>query len=141
MSGTTTPQRAGNDEWTQAADKAKEAAANMNDMATHAASAAGQVASQAACDMGQRVDEMTATCGSNIRDLGERMHREAPQGGFLGGASQAFAQSIQNSGDYIEHARLSGMTDDLAQLIRRNPLSAIAIAMGIGWFVGRKLGT
>ena len=130
-----------NDEWAQAADKAKEAAASVGEMASHAASAVGAMASQTACDVGRAAENLTASAGHGIQELGNSLQRQAPQGGVLGNATQAFAKTVSDSGEYIEQARLSGITEDVAQLIRRNPIPAVLIAIGLGWFVGRKLGS
>lgn len=129
----------GNDEWNQAADKAKEAAACVGDMTTHATAAAGAMAQQAASDIGRRADDMAARAGANMQDWGDRLDRQSPQQGVFGKASRSAAQALQSSGQYVESSKLSGMTEDLADLIRRNPLPAILIAVGLGWFVGRKL--
>ena len=128
-------------EWAQAADKAKEAAASVGEMASHAASAVGAMANQAACDVGRKADDLTANAGLGIQELGDRLGRQAPQAGVLGSATQAVARTVKDSGEYIEGAKLSGMTEDLAQLIRRNPIPAVLIAVGLGWFVGRKIGS
>lgn len=128
-----------NEEWAQAADKAKEAAASVGEMASQAASAVGAMASQTACDVGRTADNLTASAGHSIQELGNRIGRQAPQAGVLGNATQAFAKTVRDSGEYIEEARLSGITEDVANLVRRNPIPAILIAIGLGWFAGRKL--
>ena len=140
MSNSTLTPSVNNDEWTQAAGKAREAAASVGEMALHAGSAVGEIANQAACDVSKRADELTANAGVGIQGLGNRISQNAPHTGVLGNASQAFARSVKDGGEYIEGAKLSGMTEDLAQLVRRNPIPAILIAVGLGWFVGRKLG-
>lgn len=129
----------GNDEWNQAADKAKEAAACVSDMTTHAAAAAGAIAQQAACDIGRKADDLTARAGANMQEWGDRLDRQAPQQGVFAKASRNAAQALQGSGEYVESAKLSGMAEDVANLIRQNPIPAILIAVGLGWFVGRKL--
>jgi len=127
------------DEWNQAADKAKEAAATVGEAASHAAAATGAMASQAACDVGRRADEMTARAGAGLQDLGDRISRQAPQSGILAGASQSVAQAVRSGGEYVEEAKLSGMAEDLSEVVRRNPLPSVLIAVFVGWFVARKL--
>ncbi len=58
---------------------------------------------------------------------------------MLGNASQAVAQSVKDGGKYIEDAKLSGIAENVAQLIRRYPIPAVLIGIGFGWFLGRKL--
>ncbi len=126
-------------EWEQAAVKAREAAACVGEMAGHAAAAAGALASQAATDAGKRANEFATRAGSGIHSWGDRLDQQGPHDGLLGNASQSVAHAFQESGQYIESAGLSGITKDMATVIRRNPLPAIMIAIGFGWFVGRKL--
>jgi hypothetical protein len=128
-------------EWTQAADKARDAMGCAGEMAGHAASAIGSMAGQAACSMGHRADDLAASAGAGLHGLGERISQSSPQGGMLGNASQAFARSVRDGGDYLQEAKLSGMTEDVAELIRRNPLPSILIAISVGWFLARRLGS
>ena len=121
-----------NDELNQAADKAKEAAASVGSMAGHAACAVGAMASHAA-------DDLAVSAGIEIQGLGDRLSQNTPHAGVLGNASQAVARAVKDSGEYIESAKLSGITEDIAQVIRRNPISAVLIAIGLGWYVGRKV--
>lgn len=126
---------AGNDEWNQAADRAKEAAACVGEMATHAVSAASTMAGQAAC----KADDLTARAGAGMQTFADRLAKQAPQQGAFGNASQSAAQALQEGGHYLENAKLSGVAEDFANLVRQNPLPAILIAVGLGWFIGRKL--
>jgi hypothetical protein len=128
-----------NQEWAQVADSGKDAAASVGDMAHHAVSALGATASQAACDVGTKADELTARAGAGIQELGDRLGKIAPQTGALGTASQAVAQTVKDGGKYIERAKLSGITENMAQLIRRHPIPAVLIGIGLGWFACRKL--
>ena len=123
----------------QAADKTKDAAASIGEMASHAACAVGDIASQAACDAGKKADELTVRAGAGIKDLADRMSKSVPHDGVLGAASQAVAKSIKHGGEYLEGAKLSGVSEDIAHLVRQNPIPAILIAVGLGWFLGRKL--
>jgi hypothetical protein len=138
------------DEWAQATDKAKQAVAAVGSMATHAASAAGDIAcqagttvgamaSQAACDVGKRADELTVNAGVGIQRLGNEIDRNGPQKGALADASHAVAQTVRGSGEYLEDAKLSGMTRDLTQLIQKNPIPSVCVAIGLGWFVAHQL--
>ncbi len=137
MSNRTVGAQQNKDEWEIAADKAREAASSAGEMVNHAGAAVGAMASQAANDMGKRVDDLAANAGAGIQTLGERLRKAAPKGGV----SQAVGRTVKDSGEYLENAKLSGMSSDLAELIRQNPLPAVLVALGLGWFVGRKLGS
>jgi hypothetical protein len=115
-------------EWAQAADSAKEAAASVGNMAQHAVSAAAA-----------KADELTANAGVGIQGLGDRLGKSAPQTGVLGSASQAVARGVKEGGKYIEDAKISGITENMAQLIRRHPIPAVLLGIGLGWLACRKL--
>ena len=128
-----------NQQWAHVGESGKEAAASVGDMAHHAASAIGAMASQAASEFGTKADELAASAGVGIQGLGDRLGKIAPQTGVLGSASQAVAQSVKEGGKYIEDAKLSGITENIAQMIRRHPIPAVLIGIGLGWFACRKL--
>jgi hypothetical protein len=108
-------------------------------MTSHAAAAIGSMASQTACDVARKADDLTASAGAGIQGLGDRLSKSAPRAGVAGSASQAVAKTVQEGGRYIADARLSGITEDIAGLIRRNPIPAVLLGIGLGWFVWRKL--
>ena len=139
MSNATVIPGVNKDEWAQAVDKGKEAAASVGAMASHAGCAVGAMASQAACDATKKADDLTASAGAGIQGLGDRISNYTPHTGVLGTASQAVARTVKEGGEYLEDAKLTGVVDDVTQLIRRNPIPAIFIAIGLGWFVARKL--
>lgn len=128
-------------EWNQAANKARDAVGCAGEMAGHAASAMGTMAGQAASGLGQQADNWAASAGAGIHDLGDRISKNAPRSGMFGNASQTVAQSVRDSGDYLQNAKFSGMADDVTELIRRNPLPSILIAISVGWFLARRLGS
>lgn len=126
-------------DWNRVVDEAKDAAASVGDMASQAASTVGSMASQAACDVTKRANDLTAQAGVGMQGLGEQIRKNAPQSGMLGDASQAVARTVTEGGEYLEEAQLTGITKDLAQLVRNNPIPAVFIALGLGWFVASKL--
>lgn len=157
MSNSTTTLGGKKEDWAQAADKGKEAASSVGEQLSQAgtaigamvsqagsavgsmASQAGSMASQAASDVGRKADDLTASAGVSIRHLGDRLDRSGPQEGVLGSASHAVAKTVRDGGEYLEDAKLSGVTRDVAQLIRQNPIPAVCIAIGLGWLMARKL--
>ena len=138
MSNSTTTPDVENREWSQASEKAKEAMASMREMAEHVTSAVGVIANQAICDVGMKSDELTAEAGHRIQELSENLSDSIPHEGVLGIASQTVVEAIKGSGDYLADAKLSGMTKDVTRIVRRYPITAVLIAAGLGWFIGRK---
>jgi ElaB/YqjD/DUF883 family membrane-anchored ribosome-binding protein len=134
----------------QAFDKARGAAGSAGEAAGHAAAAVGQTVgqtastvghtvSEAASAAGKKADDWTSSAGSGLRQLGETLGQKAPHEGMLGNASQAVANTVSNTGRYIEEAGLSGMMDDLTEVIRRNPVPSVLVGIGVGILIGRLL--
>jgi hypothetical protein len=130
---------AGQSQWDQASESAQTAATAAGQMAGHAALGVGELAGQAVGEVGRRADDAVASAGHGIQELGERLRQRSPEGGPFGAASRAVARGVQEGGEYLEESKLSGMADDVSNLIRKHPIPSILIGIGIGWFVGRKL--
>jgi ElaB/YqjD/DUF883 family membrane-anchored ribosome-binding protein len=120
-------------------DKIKEVGGQVADKAKEAIGSVGGMASQAATTLGKKADELAATAGSGIESFAEKMEQQGPHGGVLGQASHTVADALRSSGQYIEEARLSGMAEDVTSMIRRNPVPAVLIGIGIGFLLGRAL--
>jgi hypothetical protein len=138
----------------QAVDKAKEGAHNAADAARDAASHAGQAigsaasaatqavqnaASSAAHAVGHKAEQATSALGSGMQSLADTVRDRGPESGMLGSASHYVADTLDSTGRYIEDRNLSGMFDDVTGLIRRNPIPAVLVGMGIGFLLGRVL--
>jgi len=126
-------------------EKAREAASAVGDKAREAASAVGDLVTSTASNIGTNVsktaERMTAATGSSVRHLGDTIKEKGPQEGVLGGATRAVAGSLQEGGKYLEQEGFSGMMEDATELIRRNPVPSILVAIGIGFLIGRTLGS
>jgi len=118
----------------KAGEKTKEAASSVGDMVSNAASAVGST-------VGKTADKLTSATGSGVRHLGETIREKGPQQGMFGNASRAVADTLQEGGKYLEQEGFGGMVDDVAGLIRRNPLPAVLVGLGIGFLIGRTLGS
>jgi len=110
----------------QAVGKAKEVAGAVGDMATQAVSAAGQGA-----------DDLTASAGHKVKDLGQTVADKGPQEGALGAATKAVANTVKGAGEYMEEAKLSGMVEDISALIKNHPIPTMLACIGIGFCLAR----
>jgi len=107
-------------------DKAKQVASNVADKARNVASAVGDKADNATQSVGRGMESLAGT----IRDRG-------PQSGFLGGATSGVANALEGSGRYLEEQGLSGIGEDLTNMIRRNPIPALLVGVGLGFLLAR----
>jgi len=133
-----------------AMDKAKDAASHVGQAVSGAASAVGQKASEVAstvghkasdiaCAVGHKAEDATAAAGRGMENLGEKIRERGPGSGFLGQATETVAGALERGGKYLEDKKLSGMAEDFTDLIRRNPIPALLMGVGLGFLLARTL--
>jgi ElaB/YqjD/DUF883 family membrane-anchored ribosome-binding protein len=118
------------------ADKAKDMASNVADKAKEMAGAVRDRAASAAEAVGEGADAGADYVGSGMEHLGHKLHEHAPSG-FLGGAAHRVASGLESSGRYLREEGLTGMAEDLGDLIKRNPIPAMLVGIGIGFLLAR----
>jgi len=112
----------------QAADKAKEIAGNVAEKAKDAAST-----------LGQKAEDATHAVGSGMQSLAGTMRDKLPQSGPIGAATSTLASGLENTGRYLQEEGLKGVGEDMTNLIRRNPLPAMFLGIGLGFILARAL--
>jgi len=120
-------------------DAASQAAAGVSDKLRDAASQAGQAVTHGAEAVGHKAEQGVATVGSGMQSLADTVRQKGPESGVLGRASDAVADTLESTGRYIEDKNLSGMANDLTDMIRKNPIPALLIGVGVGFLLGRAL--
>lgn len=126
-----------------AVDKAKEAAGHAGEAISGAASAVGQKVGEVASAVGQRAGEVaasaTSSVGSGMQSLGETVREKGPESGMLGRATESVAGALEEGGKYLEEKNFSDMAEDITNLIRRNPLPALLVGVGVGFLLAKAL--
>src|SRR5437899_9333840 len=122
-----------------AAQTAGQAAAGTAQKARDMASSAVRSASDLASDVGHRAEEATSTVGGSIRSLAGTLRENLPHEGMMGAAGSAVADTLERSGRYLEQEGLRGIGEDLTSVIRRNPIPAVLIGIGVGFLIARSL--
>lgn len=121
------------------ADKAKEAATSTmeraKDVASHAADKAKDLGRSAA-DM---ADTATAKVGSGIESMGGTLRDKGPHEGVMGHAANRVADTLERGGRYLQEEGLSGVAGDVTDLIKRNPIPALFVGIGIGFLLAQAL--
>ena len=121
------------------ADKAKDAAHTVADATRDAASHAGQAVSSTATAVGRKAEDWTAAAGHKVESLGDTVRHQGPNSGMLGKASEGLAEGLESVGGYMSDKNLSGMMGDVTDLIKRNPIPALLVGLGIGYLLGKSL--
>jgi hypothetical protein len=107
-------------------DKAKQVASNVAEKARDVAST-----------VGDKAESATQSVGSGMQSLAGTIRDRAPQSGVLGGAASGVAGALDSTGRYLEEQGLSGIGEDLTNLIRRNPIPALLVGVGLGFLLAR----
>jgi hypothetical protein len=114
-------------------------ASQASEKVQQAASAAKEKAQELASSASKRVDEATAALGERVKSVAGSLRERGPQEGVLGSATGAVADSLDTAGRYIQEEGLVGMAEDITELIRRNPIPAMLVGIGIGFMLARVL--
>jgi hypothetical protein len=107
-------------------DKAKQAASTVADKAKGVASA-----------VGEKAESAVSAVGGGMQSLAGTIREKGPHGGVFGGAASGMAGALDSSGRYLEEQGLSGMAEDVTNLIRRNPIPAMLVGIGLGYLLAR----
>jgi len=123
------------------ADKARDMSSDAMRAGQHAAQQAahsvGNAAQQAAHSVGNAAENATSRVGEGMQNLAQTVRQRGPDAGVLGSAADTVADTLEQGGRYIQSEGLSGMTDDLTTLIKRNPIPALLVGVGFGFLLAR----
>ena len=122
---------------TSAAENVRNAAGYMADHAKDAANTASKQVANAGTYLDTKAEEATAALSGGLKAAGDALRQSGPHDGRLGQASSAVAQTLSDTGAYLEREGLQGIGNDLTCLIKRNPIPALLIGVGLGFLVAR----
>jgi len=109
----------------------------MKNKAQDVAASVTDKAKQAANTLSQKAEDATQAVGSGLRSMAGTLRDKGPQEGMMGNASSTLASSLESGAKYLQEEGLKGMADDMTNLIRRNPLPAMLVGVGLGYFLAR----
>jgi hypothetical protein len=122
-----------------AAQKAGEAAWSATQKAKDMASSVGHSAGDVASNVGQKAEDATSAVGGSMRSLAGTLRENLPHEGMMGSASSTVAETLDRGGRYLQEEGLRGVGQDLTNLIRRNPIPALLIGIGVGFLIARSM--
>jgi ElaB/YqjD/DUF883 family membrane-anchored ribosome-binding protein len=117
--------------------KAREATSAATAKTKDVASSTFQMAGDAATAIGHKAEEAVDTVGEKMKSLAGTIRENAPTGGLWGSAGSGVADTLESGGAYLQEHNLHGMAADVTNLIRRYPVQAILVGLGVGFLVGR----
>lgn len=109
----------------------------LKERAVETASNVSQKAMQAGTAVRESADDAVSNTGRGTERLADRMREKGPHGGMFGRANEAVADTLDRTGEYLEEKGLSGMAEDMTNVIRRHPLPAVLISVGVGFMLAR----
>jgi len=121
------------------ASQAKEVAGQATDKAKDLLHQAGDAIQSTASTVGQKAEDATAAVGRGIEGVADKVRDSGPKEGMLGSATRTVADTLEGAGKYLEDKNLHGMMDDMTGLIKRNPIPALLLGLGVGFLIGRAL--
>jgi ABC-type transporter Mla subunit MlaD len=119
------------------AEKARETASDVGQKASDAAANVGQKATDMAANVGHKAEDATSAVGHSMKSLAGTIRENAPHGGMIGSASSNVAQTLERGGRYLEEQGLKGIGTDLTDMVRRNPIPALLLGIGLGFLLAR----
>jgi ElaB/YqjD/DUF883 family membrane-anchored ribosome-binding protein len=122
-----------------AASRAQDMASNLGQKAQNVAANVGQRAQDMAANLGERADDARSSVGDQMKSLAGQIRDKAPHEGLTGRAASAVAQGLESGGSYIKQHDFADMAEDMTSLVRRYPLQAVLVGIGIGFLLGRTM--
>jgi hypothetical protein len=121
------------------AESAKETAGRAGEAVKDAASGMGQKASDAGSYIAHKAEDATSAVGGSMKSLADTIRDKGPHEGMLGNCSSAVARTLESSGRELQEHGLSGIADDITATVRRHPIPAVLIGVGLGVLLARVL--
>lgn len=98
---------------------------------------AAEMASKATDYVGTRADRATGAVGAGMESVAEGIRRVEPAEGMLHNMGEAVACKLDSGGRYLEEQGLAGMGADITNLVRRHPIPALLVGVGVGLLIAR----
>lgn len=104
---------------------------SASETAAKAKGAAEETAAAAASTAAQSVSAV----GEKIGSLADVIREKAPREGTMGTAATTVADKLGAAGSYLQQKNMDHMVGDLTGMIRRYPIPALLIGLGIGYLL------
>lgn len=121
------------------AERAKDAASSVAEQARTAAASAAHTARDVASQAGEKAEDAASSVAGGMQSLASTLRDKGPHEGMMGTATSRVADTLESGGRYLQEHGLKGMGDDLTNLIRRNPIPAVLIGVGLGFMIARSM--
>jgi len=118
-------------------DKARETAFALMEKNQDAVKSAAHTLGDAGCAIGAKTNQASAAVASGMKSLAGAIRENLPGDGVFGTASSSVAESLESGGRYLQREGLGGVARDTTSLIRRHPIPALLVGIGIGFLLAK----
>lgn len=87
----------------------------------------------------EKADAATTTIGSQMNTLAHTIRENAPTSGRVADVADTAAHTLERAGTYLQEQDLTDMRVDIEDLIRRHPLEALLLGVGVGYLLARSM--
>jgi hypothetical protein len=115
--------------------KAQDAASSAAETAQNVGRKAGDVDS----NLGHKAEDAMSNVGSQMQSLASTIRGKAPHEGMAGSAASYLAGGLESSGRYLQQHDLGDIAQDVSHLIRRYPIQALLVGIGVGFLFARAI--
>lgn len=88
----------------------------------------------------KKADDMTESLGSGMKSLAGTLRQQAPTGGTMGQVAAGAAHALEQTGTYLQKEGVSGVLDDLHDMVRTYPLQSVLVCLGVGFLLAQITG-
>jgi ElaB/YqjD/DUF883 family membrane-anchored ribosome-binding protein len=125
-------------------------ASNIADQAAQTTKLAGNTISDAAMSLKdkaqdlsrtakEKIDEKRVSAAATLRNVASGLHENAGKLPNVPALAHSAAGRIDEAADFLESRDTNQFMADLGQVVKRNPLPSLLIAVFSGFFIGRAL--
>ncbi len=82
-------------------------------------------------------NQATSAVGEQLGALAGVIRDKAPREGTMGTAASAVADKLGAAGSYLQEKKVEHLAGDVTDLIRRYPMAALLIGLGMGYLLAR----
>ena len=90
-------------------------------------------ARDAVSSVAEQASSAGAAVMGGVRAATSAVRDAASHEGMLGNAASAASDAMERGGEYIKNFDVGEVTDEVASMIRRNPIPAMLVCIGIGF--------
>lgn len=110
---------------------------NLAGNVTRGVEAAREKSQQFASAAAEKTAELTHSLGNKVKELGSKVREKSPHD-TVRDATNKVADKLESAGSYLENLQFDNVIESVSGMIRRHPMQALAIGIGMGFWLARR---